>query len=79
MRKGVQSAGQYFVLRGQLLGLLALAYCRRLRVIRSKYINLPTNVTRLHDERIHLFLVSPWQNRNIDINFVFLAFRGIVN
>jgi len=42
----------------QLLGLLALADCRRLRVIRCQLITLPVNVTQLHEERINLVLVS---------------------
>jgi len=48
---------QHFVIillqiRILLLGLLALADCR-------KHLTLPANVTRLHAERINLLLASP--------------------
>jgi len=42
------------------LGLLALADCRRLRVMRCQHRTLPVNITELHvhDEGINLLLVS---------------------
>ena len=42
----------------QLFGLLALADCRRLRVIRCQLTTLPVNITLLHEEIINLLLVT---------------------
>src|SRR6218665_3427173 len=62
---GPQSADQFcnkYKIGVQLLDLLALADCRRLRVIRCQLKTLPVNITQLHDEKINLLLVSHSQN-----------------
>src|SRR6218665_1589653 len=58
---GPQSADQFcnkYKIGVQLLDLLALADCRRLRVIRYQLKTLPVNITQLHDEKINLTFYS---------------------
>ena len=60
MCEGVYSADQFcnnIQIGVQLLGLLVLADCRRLRVIRCQLTTLPVNIMQLHEERINLLLV----------------------